>query len=385
MIRRAANSMLVNSLKQHQIASSSIFRHMTTLSENDNVLVNENGTAGVITLNRPKALNAINTDMVKKIYAAMRDFEKRDDKKLVILKGVGEKAFCAGGDVRAVVEGPVSDGKEFFRNEYKNNELIGNFRKPYIAVIDGITMGGGVGLSVHGKYRVATERTLFAMPETAIGLFPDVGGGYFLPRMEGNMGFYLGITGFRLKGRDVKKAGVATHFVESSALEELETELGKCNNSDEIDKTLTKFEGLFKDTSEFILQPHLKQIEKAFGGDTMEVILKRLHSDGSEWAMKQLKTISKMSPTSLKITLRQLQLGKSMTLRECLQMEFRLAVHCCIDSDFKEGVRALLIDKDQQPKWKPNCIEDVTQDHVNKFFAPLPDNDELVFETSAKL
>lgn len=223
------------------------------------------------------------------------------------------------------------------------------------------------------------------MPETAIGLFPDVGGGYFLPKMQGNLGTYLGLTGFRLKGRDVKKAGIATHFVESSALDELEMELTKCTNSDDIDSTLSKFEGLFKDSSEFVLQPHLKQIEKAFGGDTIEAILKKLHADGSEWAMAQLKTLSKMSPLSLKITLRQLQLGKTMTLRECLQMEYRLAVHCCIDSDFKEGVRALLIDKDQQPKWKPAVIEDVTQDHVNKYFAPLPDKDELVFETAAKL
>lgn len=243
-------------------------------------------------------------------------------------------------------------------------------------------MGGGVGLSVHGKYRVATERTLFAMPETAIGLFPDVGGGYFLPRMTGNLGAYLGLTGFRLKGRDVQKAGVATHFVESSSLEELENELVQCKNTADIDKTLNKFASLAKDSSEFVLQPHLKQIEKAFGGETVEEIALRLHDDGSEWAMSTLKLISKMSPTSLKVTLRQLQLGKTMTLRECLQMEFRLAAHCIIDSDFKEGVRALLIDKDQQPKWKPDTIEKVTQDHVNKFFAPLPDKDELCFEHS---
>lgn len=220
------------------------------------------------------------------------------------------------------------------------------------------------------------------MPETAIGLFPDVGGGFFLPQMKGNLGAYLGLTGFRLKGRDVHKAGVATHFVESSVLEELENELSKCTNTDDIDKTLLKFTSLFKDTSEFVLQPNLKQIEKVFGGDTVEQILKNLHSDASEWAMATLKLMSKMSPTSLKITLRQLQLGKTMTLRECLQMEFRLAVNCCIDSDFKEGVRALLIDKDQQPKWDPTRVEDVTQDYVNKFFAPLPDKDELVFDQS---
>lgn len=284
--------------------------------------------------------------------------------------------------MRTVVEGTVSAGKEFFRNEYRNNELIGNYKKPYIALIDGITMGGGVGLSVHGKYRVATERTLYAMPETAIGLFPDVGGGYFLPRMAGNLGIYLGLTGFRLKGRDVQKSGVATHFVESSNLAEMENDLTTCKNASDIDKILSKYSSLSKDTTPFVLEPHLKQIEQAFGGDSVEQILKNLHDDGSEWAMSTLKLMSKMSPTSLKVTLRQLQLGKTMTLRECLQMEFRLAAHCCIDSDFKEGVRALLIDKDQQPKWKPATVEAVTQEHVYRFFSPLQDKDELTFEQS---
>lgn len=220
------------------------------------------------------------------------------------------------------------------------------------------------------------------MPETQIGLFPDVGGGYFLPRMSGNLGTYLGLTGFRLKGIDVQKAGVATHYVESARLEELENDLIRCKSTNEIDQLLKQFAP--KVDSEFVLKPHLKQIEKAFGGDTIEEIVKNLHSDGSEWAMGTLKLLNKMSPASLKITLRQLQLGKTMTLRECLQMEFRLATHCCIDSDFKEGVRALLIDKDQSPKWKHEKIEDVTQTYVNNFFAPLPDKDELSFE-QAKL
>lgn len=205
-----------------------------------------------------------------------------------------------------------------------------------------------------------------------------------MPRMPGNLGAYLGLTGFRLKGIDVQKAGVATHFVESSCLEELENDLVKCKSSSDIDKTLYKYSSLAKSSSEFVLEPHLKQIEKAFGGETIEDILNNLHADGSDWAMSTLKLVSKMSPASLKITLRQLQLGKTMSLRECLQMEFRLAAHCCIDSDFKEGVRALLIDKDQQPKWKHDTIEKVTQSYVNKFFAPLPDKDELSFE-QAKL
>jgi len=349
-------------------------------SSSSTVLVEEKGNAGVITLNRPKALNSINLEMVTQIYSALKDFEPRKD--LVIIKGAGGKAFCAGGDVRAVVEGGVSGGKEFFRAEYRNNALIGSYNKPYIALIDGITMGGGVGLSVHGKYRVATEKTLYAMPETAIGLFPDVGGGYFLPRMPGHLGTFLGLTGFRLKGRDVQKAGVATHFVESTHLADLENDLLNCKNSADIDQTLYKYTSLSKDTTEFVLQPHLKQIEKAFSGETVEDIVKNLHSDGSEWAMSTLQLISKMSPTAMKVTLRQIQLGKTMTLRECLQMEFRLAVNCCMDTEFKEGVRALLIDKDQQPKWNPDTIEKVTQERVLKFFAPLPDKDELTFDQS---
>ena len=190
------------------------------------------------------------------------------------MKGAGEKSFCAGGDVRAVTEGAFEDGKSFFRDEYRLNALIGSFKKPYIAIIDGITMGGGVGLSVHGKYRVATERTMFAMPETAIGLFPDVGGGHFLPRMTGKLGLYLGLTGFRLKGRDVQKSGVATHFVESSKLEELEKELVQCKNEYDVDKALYTFSSLTKDTDEFVLTKHMEKINSCFSGKTVEEIFR---------------------------------------------------------------------------------------------------------------
>lgn len=318
------------------------------------------------------------------INAGLKQFEPK--KNLVIIKGAGGKAFCAGGDVRSVTEGTIEAGKEFFRQEYRNNGLIGNYKKPYIAIIDGITMGGGVGLSVHGKYRVATEKTMFAMPETAIGLFPDVGGSYFLPRLPGKIGLYLGLTGFRLKGRDVHKAGVATHYVETTKLTELEAELCECKNEHDIEKTLYKYSSLFKDTTEFVLKPNLEQINKCFSGKTVEEIVKNLNTDGSAWAQSTLKLLSKMSPTSLKVTLKELELGSTMTLQECLQMEFRLAVHHCIKSDFKEGVRALLIDKDQSPKWNPATLEEVTEEHVAKFFLPLPDKDELVFsDKSAKL
>lgn len=319
----------------------------------------------------------------REIYTILKVFEPT--KSLVILKGAGKKSFCAGGDVRAVTEGTLESGKNFFREEYKMNELIGNYRKPFVALIDGITMGGGVGLSVHGTYRVATERTLFAMPETQIGLFPDVGGGYFLPRLPGKLGLFLGLTGFRLKGRDVQKAGIATHYVESSKLEELENELCGCQSDLAVSKILYKYSSLFKDSSEFVLAESMDRINQCFSGATVEEIFRNLENDGSAWAVNTMATMTKMSPLSMKITHKQLELGKNMTLRECLQMEFRMAAHCTIKSDFKEGVRALLIDKDQNPKWEYDTLEKVPEDRVASYFGPLPDNDELVFESAGKL
>lgn len=299
------------------------------------MLAEEKNNAGVITLNRPKALNAINLDMVKQIYKSAEKFEKEKD--LVIIKGTGGKAFCAGGDVVAVVRnGPTEAGKSFFREEYILNHLIGNYKIPYVAIIDGITMGGGVGLSVHGRYRVATEKTMFAMPETAIGLFPDVGGGHFLPRLQGKTGLYLGLTGFRLKGRDVEQSGVATHYCESARVPELEDALSKCKTDDEVKATLDKI--CPKDTShEFVLAKHLEEINSTFAGATVEDILKNLESAGSEWSKGTLKLLAKMSPTSMKVTKRQLELGANMTLGQVLQMEYRMAVHHLEDSDFKEG------------------------------------------------
>lgn len=354
-------------------------------SSSDTVLFEEANQAGIITLNRPKALNAINLEMVKNIYAQMKSWET--DKGLVIIRGAGEKAFCAGGDVRAIVEaGPTQESKDFFRHEYRLNALIGAYQKPYVALIDGITMGGGVGLSVHGKYRVATERTLFAMPETAIGLFPDVGGGYFLPRLPGKLGLFLGLTGYRLKGQDVTKAGIATHYVPSAKLPELEGELISSSGAgvQAIDQVLTKFNSV--DDTPFVLQPHEQLINRCFSANRVSEILHNLRMADDEFAQQALKLLSKMSPTSLKVTKRQLDLGAELDLPECLKMEYRLVVHHVEKSDFKEGVRALLIDKDQNPKWNPRTIEEVTYSHADSFFEELPANEELTFEHStAKL
>ncbi|XP_013116224.1 3-hydroxyisobutyryl-CoA hydrolase, mitochondrial isoform X2 [Stomoxys calcitrans] len=338
------------------------------------VLATESSDKGMIILNRPKALNAINLEMVRKIFKHLKKCEKT--KSLMIIKGTGDKAFCAGGDVRAVVEaGPTEESKSFFREEYTTNALIGNYKIPYIALIDGITMGGGVGLSVHGKYRVATERTLFAMPETAIGLFPDVGGSYFLPRLQGKLGLYLGLTGFRLKGEDVLKAGIATHYCDSSKLSELESALLNCPDADEVPDILTKFN--MPSAKPFVLEPKMDQINKCFSGESVEEILENLKNDGSEWATKTLQTMAKMSPTSMKVTFRQLELGAKLSLPQCLNMEYRIVLRHLENSDFKEGVRALLIDKDQKPQWNPSTVEAVTEERVQSFFAKLPDTEEL--------
>ncbi|XP_073817555.1 3-hydroxyisobutyryl-CoA hydrolase isoform X1 [Musca autumnalis] len=343
-------------------------------SMSSEVLATESSDKGMIILNRPKALNAINLEMVRKIYKHLKKCEKT--KSLMIIKGTGEKSFCAGGDVRAVVEaGPTEESKSFFRDEYTTNALIGNYKIPYIALIDGITMGGGVGLSVHGKYRVATERTLFAMPETAIGLFPDVGGSYFLPRLEGKIGLYLGLTGFRLKGEDVLKAGIATHFCESSKLSDLESALLNCPDADEVPEILSKFNT--PSNKPFVLTPQMEQINKCFSAESVEEIVENLKKDGSEWATKTIQTMSKMSPTSLKVTFRQLELGSKLSLPQCLNMEYRMVVRHLENSDFKEGVRALLIDKDQKPKWNPTTLEAVTEERVQSFFDKLPDTEEL--------
>lgn len=196
-------------------------------------------------------------------------------------------------------------------------------------------MGGGVGLSVHGRYRIATEKTLFAMPETQIGLFPDVGGSYFLPRLNGQLGWYLALTGVRLKGPDVYKAGIATHFTDSSKLQSLEQDLLKTSNENDISNVLAQYH--IDDKAQFSLSPFMDKINSCFSASTVEEIYSRLEKDGSKWAEETIALLNKMSPTSLKITVKQLELGKKMNLYECLQMEYRMAVNCVDGHDFKEG------------------------------------------------
>ncbi|KAA8588375.1 hypothetical protein FQN60_001569 [Etheostoma spectabile] len=329
--------------------------HMMSSQVEPGVLLEKVGSAGVITINRPKVLNALNLPMIRQIYPQLKKWENDNETAIVIIRGAGGKAFCAGGDIR------------------------GTCRKPYIALIEGITMGGGVGLSVHGRFRVATEKTLFAMPETAIGLFPDVGGGHFLPRLRGKLGLFLALTGFRLKGRDVQRAGVATHFVESKKIPELETALVdlKSPSAEDVSRVLDSYQSQSSLDSEkpFVLDKHMSDIDRLFSSSSVEGIVQNLKADGSEFANKQAETLSRMSPMSLKITYKQLKAGATLSLQDVLVMEYRLSQACMRGCDFYEGVRAVLVDKDQNPKWNPSTLEEVSEQAVEQCFSSLGDKD----------
>uniref|UniRef100_A0A671T8W9 3-hydroxyisobutyryl-CoA hydrolase n=1 Tax=Sinocyclocheilus anshuiensis TaxID=1608454 RepID=A0A671T8W9_9TELE len=357
--------------------------HMMSSKAGSEVLFENVGNAGVITLNRPKALNALNLTMIRHIYPQLKKWDKDSETDLVIIKGAGEKAFCAGGDIRAVTEaGKAGDSlaQDFFREEYILNNTIGTYQKPYVALIDGITMGGGVGLSVHGRFRVATEKTLFAMPETGIGLFPDVGGGYFLPRRQGKLGLFLALTGFRLKGRDVQRIGLATHFVQSDKIASLEKDLVdlKSPSNSDVAQLLDSYQEQSSLDAEkpFVLQEQTEAIDRLFSAGSVEEIMENLKKDGSAFALKQTETLSKMSPTSLKLTFRQIQEGARMSLQEVLVMEYRLSQACmCITDRFFPSLLAVLIDKDQSPKWKPSTLSEVSEQAIEECFSSLGERD----------
>ncbi|CAG0887781.1 unnamed protein product, partial [Cyprideis torosa] len=261
--------------------------------------------------------------------------------------------------------------------EYQLDYLTSILKIPYVALISGIVMGGGVGISVHGPFRVATETTLFAMPETAIGLFPDVGGSYFLPRLKGHLGLFLALTGHRLKGADVYHAGIATHYVHSSSLPQIEealTDLPAPVSNEAVDKVLKSFQ--VGNIPEFGLKERMFAINMVFSGESVDAILTTLEKEGSPWSLDMRKTLLSMSPTSLKLTFEQLRRGASMSLKECLIMEARMGNRIMQEHDFYEGVRATLIDKDKSPKWKPPHLSMVSDEQIDKYFLEeFPDLD----------
>lgn len=339
------------------------------------VLTRIEGRVGRITLNRPQALHALTLPMCQAMTDALLAWRDDPGVDLVLFDHSGERGFCAGGDIRMLAESGAGDGKaarEFFFVEYRLNHLLFEYAKPVVVVMDGVTMGGGVGLAMPAQYRIATERTTFAMPETGIGLFPDVGGGWFLPRMPGHIGVWLALTGARIKAADCELTGVATDFVESGKVEALKAAI--VANPKALEGVLTEFEG---DAGRPPLAQHQDEIERIFGADTLEEIIGRLQAAGTDWAREQLKVMGTKSPQTMKVALRQLRLGGNMeSFAENMTMEYRIGARVVQRHDFIEGVRAVIIDKDNLPKWNPPTPEGVTETLLDGIFAPLPSAEE---------
>jgi enoyl-CoA hydratase len=319
------------------------------------VIVRRDGRAGRILLNRPKALNALDLTMIRAITRALTEWHDDPHVHLVVIEGAGDRAFCAGGDIRALRDAQVNGNRPaadaFFTAEYALNRMIATYPKPYVALIDGICMGGGIGVSVHAPYRVATERAMFAMPETAIGFFPDIGATYFLPRLPGRIGYYLGLTGMRVTGADAMHAGFATHYCPRERLEGLSRALAAdgAGALAEIAAPLPSFS----------LAPQRAALDHCFGAATMPEIVQRLEADGSDWAKTALAMLRSVSPSALCWTLQALRRGADFTLPQALEAEFALSKTTMAHPDFAEGVRAMVVDKDRTPRWQPARIEDV--------------------------
>lgn len=332
----------------------------------------ENGV-GRLTLNRPEALHALTTDMCRIMTEALSKWAMDETVRYVVLDHAGGRGFCAGGDVRAAARSGRGDGaaaREFFRSEYRLNTLIKRFPKPFISLLDGVVMGGGVGISVHGSHRISTEHTLFAMPETGIGLFPDVGGGWFLPRMGAQkyseVGTWLALTGERLKGADVRASGISTHHVAAADLPALKAELLA---GGDVEAILRHFDRPVGAPS---YSEHQEAINRIFGKATLADIAIALKLEDTDWAQHQGEVLATRSPFSMSVTLRQLREGRKMTrFEDVMIMEFRLASRICQSHDFLEGVRAVLDDKDYEPHWLPQSIGGVRAQSVEALFAPL--------------
>jgi enoyl-CoA hydratase len=341
----------------------------------DDILARVEGSVGRITLNRPKALHALNTAMCQAIIDALRAWKTDPAVTLVLIDHAGERGFCAGGDIRMLAESGAKDGAEaraFFFTEYRMNALLMAYPKPVCVVMDGIVMGGGVGVAMPCRYRVATERTTFAMPETGIGLFPDVGGGWHLPRLPGEAGMWLALTGARIKAADCLLLGVATDYVESAKVEALKAAI--LADPAAVETILTEYEA---DAGEPPMAQYQDFIDACFAAPGVEAILQALREDGSAWAIAQHDGLLTKSPQTLKVAHRQLRAGKAMTDFDAnMAMEYRIGARVVARHDFLEGVRAVIVDKDNAPKWNPPLLEGVTDALLDEIFAPLPADQE---------
>lgn len=350
------------------------------------ILFEETGPLGLVTLNRPAQLNALTHDMALMLEERLLHWRGRDDIACVAIIGAGPKAFCAGGDIRALYEAGVANGAanfQFYADEYRLDTLIRRYPKPYVAFMDGIVMGGGVGVSIHGRLRIAGDATVFAMPETGIGLFPDVGGTWFLPRLPGQVGMWLALTGARLKAADAVAAGVCDRYIpsarEGAALEALAAADYARDANAAVEAALAPLAEAPPGGSLANLRP---LIDQCFAGDSVEAVLAALDGvakdlGGDDWAAEQAAAIRARSPTCTRIAFRQVRTGAGLSFVDCMKLEYRLARFCMTHPDFYEGVRAILIDRTGAPRWRPATLAEADEAYVAPAFAPLPEGEEL--------
>ncbi|CAM9836759.1 unnamed protein product [Phaeothamnion confervicola] len=344
-------------------------------SADPEILFERRGTAGLVTLNRPKALNAVTFGMVRALALQLADWANDPAVTRVVISAAGDRAFSAGGDIRALTDlgkaGRHAEALTFWREEYALNTAIKHYPKPYVSLIDGIVMGGGVGISVHGSHRVAGDKFLFAMPEVSIGFFPDVGATWFLPRLPGEIGTYLALTGERLKAADAVAATIATHRIASARFADLRAAL--CGGAS-VDALLAAFA---EPTGVAPLLARRAAIDGLFAADRVEDVLAALDREAgaggpdADFAAGTAATMRTKSPTSLKLALAQMRAGKSLPFDGCMNTEFRIVSRIIRGHDFYEGVRAVIVDKDNAPRWQPSTLAEVTQADVEAHFAPL--------------
>jgi enoyl-CoA hydratase len=341
----------------------------------DEILFDRRGAAGLVTLNRPAALNTVTRGMVRALAEKLADWENDPAVTRIVIDAAPARAFCAGGDIRAIYElgraGRHDEALAFFREEYILNTTLKRYRKPYVSLIDGIVMGGGCGLTIHGSHRVAGDKYQLAMPEVSIGFFPDVGATWALPRLPGEIGTWCALTAERLKTADGVATGAATHHVRSDRLADLRDAL--CGNVP-VDAVLPAFA---EPRGEGPVSLRQAAITGLFGGDTVESIIQALDREGAsgsedaQWARDTAAVIRTKSPTSLKLALAQMRRGASLSFEDCMKTEFRIVSRIIHDHDFYEGVRALIIDKDNTPRWQPARLEDVGAEAVERYFHAL--------------
>jgi len=338
--------------------------------ETEDVLFERRGHLGVVTLNRPKAVNALNDGMVKAMLRQLTEWADDDAVATVLVRGAGDRGLCAGGDIVAIYKDMLHGGAataEFWADEYRLNALISHYPKPYVAFMDGLVLGGGVGISAHGSVRVVTERTRTGMPETTIGFVPDVGGTFLLSRSPGEAGTHAALTGAHLSGADALFLGLGDHFVPSSEL----PALAKALESSTAEAAVERFA---QASPESALAAQREWIDAAYAHEDAEEIVRSLRALGDE-AAAAADTIEAKSPTSVKVALESLRRVRGLSLEEALDQEFRVGLRCLAGPDFREGIRAQVVDKDRNPQWKPPTLAEVRESDVEGYFAPLGDRE----------